>query len=525
MEPGARNKGSGAAESGPGGTGTAGTERGHAAIGGGPASARPRTTRARRARAVLSRVALVVVVVVAVLGVQAAATYRVATGTVSFQLRPAWPGGQLVMPLGPAGELSLHTHGTPVDVIMDYRLPAQTAALLGGPTREPPELAGGAREAFTRFLVSRVPWLLVAGAAAGLLVAGWKTRRRLVWGLAGGAAAALLLGGALVLASYATLDRTPSVRYAGLASRVPSVLPLLRALSGGGDQSDRLSRLDDFLSGLEAVATQLTNPPRETERADVVRLLLASDVHDNVFGVRAAARLAAGGGEPVDAVLFAGDLTDRGTAEEAQLFLRVYGPRRSPVLLVGGNHEAAPAMHVFRRAGFRVLDDTTAEVAGVRILGASDPMSARPGTSSDVPALAAAGVRLDAGWCLEQPRARVVLVHDVRQAEDTIASAKAAGAALLVAYGNDHVAGVASEDGVVLVDAGTAGASGYEAIGAASSPSPAAGEAEPPGSSRDVYTFQLIDFARADPGRLAAVTTVSYVPGGRTVVTYTPFGQ
>ena len=114
-------------------------------------------------------------------------------------------------------------------------------------------------------------------------------------------------------------------------------------------------------------------------------------------------------------------------------------------------------------------------------------------------------------------------MHDVRQAQDTIASARAAGASLLVAYGNDHVAGVSSDDGVVLVDAGTAGASGYEAIGAASPATSAI--LEPPAGSRDVYTFQLIDFSRADPRQLVAVTTVSYAGGGRTVVTYTPFGS
>jgi hypothetical protein len=39
-----------------------------------------------------------------------------------------------------------------------------------------------------------------------------------------------------------------------------------------------------------------------------------------------------------------------------------------------------------------------------------------------------------------------------------------------------------------------------------------------------VYTYQLLDFARDDPRRLLAVTTLSYASGGRTVVTYTPFG-
>ncbi len=74
----------------------------------------------------------------------------------------------------------------------------------------------------------------------------------------------------------------------------------------------------------------------------------------------------------------------------------------------------------------------------------------------------------------------MLLVHDVRQAADTIASAQAEGAPLVVAYGNDHVAGVNDDDGVVQVDAGTAGASGYEAIGARPPPSPLSPALEPP---------------------------------------------
>ncbi len=178
---------------------------------------------------------------------------------------------------------------------------------------------------------------------------------------------------------------------------------------------------------------------------------------------------------------------------------------------------------MFRRAGFDVLDDTTATVDGVTVLGATDPVANDPRKSSDVLGLTATGVRLAALWRLMQPPAQVLLVHDVRQAADTIAAAKEAGEDLVVAYGNDHVAGVSTEDGVVMVDAGTAGASGYEAIGAAS-PLPLPG-VEPPAGSRTIYTFQLIDFSRADPQYLVAVTTLDYAAGGRTVVTYTPFGQ
>lgn len=494
-------------------------DRGEAAAGGGVWRHR---AAGRRAVAFLLRAALVLVVVVAVVQLQAAGAYLVSTGSVTFELRPAWPGGRLVLPLGPAGELSLRTHRTPVDVVMDYQLPARTAAAVEGTSAsELPQLQGGARAAFDRYLLGRVPWLLVAGAAAGLLVAGGWTRRRLLWGAAGGAAVALLLGGAFALATYATLDRSPSVRYAGLASRVPEVLPLLRALSSGGDQSDRLSRLQNYLDGLEAVATDLITEPRRPARADVVRLLLASDIHDNVFGARAAARLAAGGGEPVDAVLLAGDLTDRGTAEEAQLFLRVFGDPGAPVAFVGGNHEDAPAMRVFRRAGFHELAYATVTISGVTILGASDPVASEFIVASDEKLLATAADRLEDVWRFSRPPPRVVLVHDLRQAEGLPTSAGALGVPVLIAYGNDHVAGVTADDGAVLVDAGTAGASGYEAIGEVE-PSPAA-TLEPSAAGRDVYTFQLIDFARAEPERLVAVTTVSYGRAGRTVVTYTPF--
>lgn len=477
----------------------------------------------RGAAAVVLRAALLLLVVLGMLQVLAPGTYLVSTGSVTFQLRPAWRGGELVLPLGPAGELSLRTHRTPVDVVMEYQLPAQTeAAIRGNAMNRLTELPGGARAAFSRYLLGRIPWILLAGVAAGALIAGGLTRWRLLWGAALGAAAALLLGGAFVLATYATLDRSPEVRYAGLASRVPEVLPLLRALSQGGDQSDRLVRLQDYIDGLEAVATELVTEPRRPARADVVRFLLASDIHDNVFGARAAARLAAGGGEPVDAVLFAGDLTDRGTAEEAEVVVRVLGAPEVPVFFVGGNHEDEPAMRVFRRAGFEELRGVPVTVAGVTILGTSDPVAEEPQVDSDKGRLAAASIRLDALWRLGDPPPRMVLVHDLRQAAAVVASAREAGAELVVAYGNDHVAGVRAEGGVVLVDAGTAGASGYENIGAVQ-PSPALPAESSAG--RDVYTFQLVDFSRQEPSRLVAVTTVSYGGAGRTVVTYTPFGE
>ncbi|MFA4966375.1 MAG: metallophosphoesterase family protein [Thermoleophilia bacterium] len=304
------------------------------------------------------------------------------------------------------------------------------------------------------------------------------------------------------------------------------MLPLLRALSAGGDRGDNLSRLQDYLDGLEAVATQLTQEPRRPERASVVRLLLASDIHDNLFGMRAAARLAGGGGDPVDGVLLAGDLTDHGTRQEAQLFRRVFGALAAPVVVVGGNHEDSPAMNEFARAGYRVLEGEVAAFAGVRVLGASDPLSGSARVDSDVALLAAASGRLADLWRTLAPRPQVLLVHDLRQAQGVAAAAKAAGEVVLVAYGNDHVAGVRRDGSVLLVDAGTAGASGYEQIGAGSASAAAAGGSpEPAAELRDRYTFQLLDYSREAAPQVLAVTTVSYALDGRTVVDYTPLAE
>ena len=118
------------------------------------------------APAILVRVVLLAAVAVGLVGLLGPRTYHVPSGTVTFRLQPAWPGGHLITPLGPVGELTLRTHRTPVDVVMEYRLPSEAAALLeGGSGADLQTLQGGAREAFEPLPCSpRVPWLLAAGA-------------------------------------------------------------------------------------------------------------------------------------------------------------------------------------------------------------------------------------------------------------------------------------------------------------------------------------------------------------------------
>jgi predicted phosphodiesterase len=442
--------------------------------------------------------ALVVLVVVAGASLLAPASYRVPTGTVAFSLDPA-------------GVLALHTHRAPVDVIVDYRVSGDVTSLeeAAQVVEELPSVQESVRDAFTRFLWSRLWPLLLLGAAAGTLIAGGVRRRwqHLAVGAALGVLGAGVLGFAFVGIVLATVDKTPDIEYSGLAENVPRLLPVVRQLQapGGGG----LERLQAYVDGLETVAGQLASAGRRPAREHVTRLLVVSDVHMNAYGMRLASRLAAGEESPVDAVLLAGDMTNRGSRLEARYFVDRFDSAGAPVFLVGGNHEDAPAMRVFARAGYTVLDREVADVHGVTVFGASDPLADEPAVASDEDALALQSEELAAAVPALSESPDVLEVHDLRQAGGVVDWAKEAGVPLTVVYGNDHVPSITRDGPVVLIDAGTGGASGYEQIGA---------------ERGDWYTFVLLDFARDDAGGLVAVTTLSYSVDGRSRVEYLPIG-
>jgi predicted phosphodiesterase len=456
--------------------------------------------------------ALVALIVVASAALLAPASYRVPTGTVDFSLDPAWPGGRLVLPLGPAGVLALRTHRAPVDLVVDYRVSGDVTSLQEAEqvVEELPAAQKSARDAFTRFLWSRLAPLLLLGAAAGTLIAGGVRRRwqDLAVGAVLGLAAAAALAGLATGVVLATVDETPDVEYSGLAENVPRLLPLVRRLQateGGG-----MERLQAYVDGLEIVAAQLASAGSRPAREHVTRLLVVSDVHMNAYGARLASRLAEGDGSAVDAVLLAGDMTNVGTRLEAKLFVDRFESSGAPVIMVGGNHEDAPAMKVFAKAGYVVLEYADAAVGGVTVYGVSDPLAYDPAVDSDVVALEAQSGELAARLAaLPEPPA-LLAVHDRRQAEAAVAWCAETDTPLTVVYGNDHVPLVSREGPAVLVDAGTGGASGYEQIGA---------------QRGDWYTFVLLDYSRDDGRELVAITTLAYSIDGRSRVEYLPMAE
>jgi predicted phosphodiesterase len=158
---------------------------------------------------------------------------------------------------------------------------------------------------------------------------------------------------------------------------VPTALRALRTLGASSQTLD--DEIDEQLVGI----ARFVNAPagRAPLGDDVPRLTIASDLHNNVIALPALERAARGG-----LLLFAGDLTDRGSPVEQALVLRV-ARAGSQLVFVSGNHDSDVLERKLARTGAVVLtrrgrlrgNGTTdgrvvQRVAGLRIAGYDDPL-------------------------------------------------------------------------------------------------------------------------------------------------------
>jgi predicted phosphodiesterase len=407
----------------------------------------------------------------------------------------------------------LRTHRTPVELVADFRLdggsiPSVREARVLLESR--PVLQQQAEEAFDRFMRTQLPWALLAGTAAGGLAFGVRPGggKRLLEGLAVGALCSVVVAGLFGGLTVATLDRTPAVHYEGLAASAPAVLRVVRTIAQ--ESEDGWEAADAFVRGMSRVAGQLQQASGGNGNGETIRLLVASDMHDNLIGATLLSTLARSELNPVSAVILAGDLTQRGTAAEATLLITRLRLDGVPVLSVGGNHEDRPAMEVFGEAGHLLLAGRTVNVRGLQVRGEDDPLAWSFRTTPDPDLRAQAGMEL-LDSLQRGPMPDLLVVHDLEQARDTIDWAKEEDLALNVVYGHDHVATVVSEGKVNLVGAGTSGAAGYIGVGR---------------DQGDLYTFQLLDFSVGPEPRLVSVTTLKYAGlAGEAVAEYFPIPE
>ncbi|WP_448059879.1 metallophosphoesterase [Cellulomonas hominis] len=133
----------------------------------------------------------------------------------------------------------------------------------------------------------------------------------------------------------------------------------------------------------DEAADEPADEPSATEEAvEPVVLLLVSDLHCNVGMAPLITSLAERSG--ADVILDAGDTTMNGTTVE-QYCVTTFAqaaPDGVPLVTSPGNHDSKDTTALYAHAGATVLSGEVIEVAGMRILGDSDPNETRLGAGT-----------------------------------------------------------------------------------------------------------------------------------------------
>jgi len=241
---------------------------------------------------------------------------------------------------------------------------------------------GQARDALAGYLLRAILVAVLAALGLGVLVAlALRGGRgpRLRYTIAVAAGMALAIGAALVL-WLPPRSNVDSPQYYANGPEVPAALRTLESLGASSQTLD--DEIDEQLVGIARLVSAPAN--RAPIGPRLPRLTVASDLHNNVIALPALERAARGG-----PLLFTGDLTDKGSAVEQALVLRVVRAAKRFVF-VSGNHDSDVLERKLARAGATVLTqrgrlkgDGSAEgppvvdVDGLRIAGYDDPLKRR----------------------------------------------------------------------------------------------------------------------------------------------------
>jgi predicted phosphodiesterase len=242
---------------------------------------------------------------------------------------------------------------------------------------------GQARDALASYLRALIGWMVLAGATLGVLVAFAIRSRvpRLRWTIP----CALLTAAAMGVAMVVLIPPRGEIQdpqYYAHGPDIPRALEAAQAIRRASGTLD--TELDAQLVGL---ARLVIDPGRRRSLTGAKKITIASDLHNNTFGLGVLERAADGG-----PVLFAGDLTDRGSPLETSVVRRTVRLGK-PFVFVTGNHDsdflarelAEEGAWVLTRHG-RLLPDggfgrMIVDVAGLRVAGYDDPFQRRSAES------------------------------------------------------------------------------------------------------------------------------------------------
>jgi len=248
---------------------------------------------------------------------------------------------------------------------------------------------------------------------------------------------------------------------------LPRALDALQSLRRSG------TALDQELNGqLVGLARLVVAPGEHPALSGRPRLVLASDLHNNVLALPTLER--ATRGLPL---VFAGDLTDKGTPLEASLVRRIAHMGR-PTIVVGGNHDSDTLLKELAGAGAIVLTQfgrlradgshgpMVVRVGGLRFAGYDDPFLRRAGEQYEDRfrrGLTIAAQEDFRRWVATvQDRVDVIVVHEPEVAAGVLTDLRRdpPKKPLMVLDGHTHRPFLEADPNLLEVNGGTIGAGG-----------------------------------------------------------------
>ena len=383
-----------------------------------------------------------------------ATEYSLLSVVVQLKMEFGYPAQTRVV-LPPVGEIRAHTHWFPVRLSLELKSvdlsllrnivfsTPQTAELLFERT------ALNLRRALILFSL-KLALLASSGAIVFLLILGIKEVRSLAFGGLTGLLVVLLIISTLYV-SY-DLKAFEHLEYEGMIEAAPWALNL--AWEALGQVEELGERVQALAGNLYSVLQQLENlGPISLVQAEVVALHV-SDIHNNPIAYDFAKQVIES--FPVDFVLDTGDLTDWGTALEAEVIRRIE-QLNIPYIFVSGNHDSP---EVIRRlestANASVIYGEGQSFFGLWIAGSGDLVATsylpEPASLAE---LNAQTEQINTTWAEREDRPDIFMVHNHRVAE-----ALKPDLFPVVVYGHSHLWGMKQVDGTVYLNAGTTGAAG-----------------------------------------------------------------
>lgn len=382
------------------------------------------------------------------------ADYNVFSLLIGFDVKLGYSGGtHFILP--PIGKISAKTHFLPIEIrvtLKNIDLSVLRKVVFSSPEglQSVLTVVQGQGRKVLLFYISRLIILGYMGAVGGLFVLGQRNAGKLaLQGLTGALVVVFFVGATYFTYNVRAFERP---EYEGIIEAAPWMLNVVQ---------ESLGRVEELGERIQAAARNLYSVFNQLEglgpvglvEADVV-VLHVSDIHNNPVAYDFACQVIRS--FPVNFVLDTGDLTDWGTALEAEICKRI-SEIDVPYVFTSGNHESPQVLERLEEIQNVVLVEQGEVVLnGLRIVGIGDKAAASHSpASAPLSELEAVAAGINEYWKDIESRPDIFMVHNHR-----VARKINPGLFPVVVYGHNHVLEQEQIDGTVYINAGTTGATG-----------------------------------------------------------------